>query len=114
MSPQTLHAVRQWVIMLVLAALGFLVANQTQILNDLGVPEVWQPVIVVVLATAVRGIEGLRDAARNRSGDLIPSDVGYDTVQQAEAVLEADAVVQLEAAPPRDANTGITDPFATY
>lgn len=116
MSEQTKHAVRQWFIMLAVAALGFLVTNQTQILNDIGVPETWQPVIVAFLATAVRWVEGLRDASRNKNGELIPSDVGYETVIAAEDIVAENALIDKEfaAAPPLSSQRFVEDPFGTH
>lgn len=85
MSPQVIHALKQAVIMVAIAALGSLVQSQTDILAALQVNPVWWPVVGAALAGAVRWFEGARDGVRARAGDIVPADVGYQEVKTLEA-----------------------------
>lgn len=81
MSPQTLHALRQLIIMMTLAALGVLGANYTGFLDSTGIDgAIWGPIAGAGIAGAVRFVEGLRDANRAAEGKIIPADVAYDAL----------------------------------
>lgn len=102
MTPQVIHSLRQYLIMIVLAALGVVVQNQTGILNDIfsaiGLSEPYAgflaPIILTALAASVRWVEGLRDSKRAEEGHIIPADVAYQSLAD---LADNPSVPQVEA-----------------
>ena len=101
MTPQVAHSLRQYLIMIVLAALGVVVENQTGIIDavlaaiNLGDPYrgFVEPMILALFASSVRWIEGLRDASRAEEGKVIESDVAYTLIEE---LAENPSVPQVE------------------
>lgn len=80
-SPQMSHAIRQLGLMLLAAMLAAFVNDQTNILNSLMVPEVYQPIVIAGVGAAVRVVEGWRDRLRQEEGKVIQSDVAFDIAE---------------------------------
>lgn len=77
MSQQVKHSLGQVAVMMVLAVLGVAVEQQTNVLQNLGVDPLFFPIVGAILASAVRYVEGLKDAGRAAEGVVVPADVGY-------------------------------------
>lgn len=76
MSPQVEYALKKAGIMIVLAVLGVVGVEVTNVIEVAGVePTIWGPIAGALVAGAVRYVEGLRDSQRAKHGDVIPSDV---------------------------------------
>ncbi len=67
--------------MIALAAVGAFINQQTDILTSiLGENQAMlvAPVLGALLASVVRWLEGMRDSVRNKEGELVKADVGYN------------------------------------
>lgn len=101
MSEQLIYALKKAGIMIVLAALGVLVGEQTDILAATGAdPVIYGGIVSAVLAAAVRIVEGYRDGLRADQGRVIESDVAFKNIvrslpprERAEAVVTGEARV---------------------
>lgn len=76
MSLQLQYALKRVGVMILLAALGILGAEATDLEHAAGIdPAIWGTIIGAGLAAAVRAVEGYRDGERAKTGDVIKEDV---------------------------------------
>lgn len=82
---QVVYALRQALILAAIAAIGYLSNEAGNLITD----PTYLAIAGIVLAGALRLLEGFRDANRAANGNVIPADVGYRELQAQESVNSA-------------------------